>query len=137
MDAKDLISRSAVLALRRNKVLSLRTHEVVEETINVTDIEHLPPVQSEPLHINLNEWIRVKLTDLGKEIYYHRCDELNKAYGIEIVRPSFPSEDKDGYTRFQLWEFIQLYGPHIGMGAPNVTDPLEIVYDGGINAQID
>ena len=86
--------------------------------------------QSEPLRINLNEWVKVKLTDLGKDIYYHKCDELNKAYGREIVKPSFPREDKDGYTRFQLWEFIQLYGVHIGMAMPNVINPLEIVYEG-------
>lgn len=44
----DLISRKMVLALPRNKVRSLRTQEVVEETINVTDIEHLPSAQPEP-----------------------------------------------------------------------------------------
>ena len=43
----DLISRKMVLALPRNKVRSLRTYEVVEETINVTDIEHLPSAQPE------------------------------------------------------------------------------------------
>ena len=41
----DLISRKMVLALPRNKVRSLHTYEVVEETINVTDIEHLPSAQ--------------------------------------------------------------------------------------------
>ena len=45
----DLISRKMVLALPRNKVRSLRTYEVIDETINVTDIEHLPPAQ--PDHI--------------------------------------------------------------------------------------
>ena len=47
----DLISRQAVLALPRNKVRSLRTYEVVEETINVTDIEHLPSAQPEPSQV--------------------------------------------------------------------------------------
>ena len=46
----DLISRKMVLALPRNKVRSLRTYEVVEETINVTDIEHLPPAQPEIIY---------------------------------------------------------------------------------------
>ncbi len=100
-------------------------------------IKSVPSAQSEPLSINLNEWIKVKLTDLGKEIYYHRYDKLNKTYGREVLKPSLPSEDEDGYTRFQLWKFIQLYGAHIGMGAPNVIDPLEIVYGGEINARTD
>ena len=46
----DLISRQAVLALPRNKVRSLRTYEVIEETINVTDIEQLPSAQPEIIH---------------------------------------------------------------------------------------
>lgn len=46
----DLISRKMVLALRRNKVRSLHTYEVIEETINVTDIEHLPSAESEIIH---------------------------------------------------------------------------------------
>ena len=29
------------------------------------------------IRINLNEAVKVKLTDLGKDIYYHQFDELN------------------------------------------------------------
>jgi hypothetical protein len=31
--------------------------------------------------INLNEVVKVKLTDLGKDIYYHQFAELNRRYG--------------------------------------------------------
>lgn len=79
------------------------------------------------LRINLNEEVKVKLTDLGKEIYYHRYDDLNERAGREVIRPSFPKVDADGYTRFQLWDFINLYVNHIWMGFPNVIQPLEIV----------
>ncbi len=125
----DLISRKMVLALPRNKVRSLRTYEVVEETINVTDIEHLPSAQPEPIRINLNELIKVKLTDWGKEIYYHQYDRTNQIAGREICKPRFPREDENGYTEFQLWCFIELYGMHMGMTLPNVIEPLEIVYE--------
>ena len=81
----------------------------------------------EELRINLNSEIHVKLTDLGKEIYYHRYDDLNERAGREVIRPSFPKVDADGNTRFLLWDFINLYGDYICMGAPNVIDPLEIV----------
>lgn len=80
------------------------------------------------VRINLNEPIMVKLTDLGKEIYYHRFDDLNQWAGRTVIKPSFPAEDPDGYTAFQLWAFIELYGNHIGMMKPNVIEPLEIVY---------
>ena len=80
--------------------------------------------------INLNETIKVKLTPLGAEIYYKQFDELNKECGREICKPQMPKIDKDGYTEFQLWHFIELYGEHIGMCKPNVIEPLDIVYCG-------
>ena len=78
--------------------------------------------------INLNETIKVKLTPYGAEIYYKQFDELNKECGREICKPHMPQIDKDGYTEFQLWNFIELYGEHIGMCKPNVIEPLDIVY---------
>ena len=80
--------------------------------------------------INLNEIVKVKLTPLGAEIYYKQFDELNKQRGREICKPQMPRIDKDGYTEFQLWYFIELYGQHIGMCKPNVIEPLDIVYCG-------
>lgn len=92
-------------------------------------LEKLPSAQPEPIRINLNESIKVKLTDWGKEIYYHQYDRTNQIAGREICKPRFPREDENGYTEFQLWYFIELYGMHIGMTLPNVIAPLEIVYE--------
>ena len=78
--------------------------------------------------INLNEIIKVKLTPYGAEIYYKQFDELNKQRGREICKPHMPRIDKDGYTEFQLWHFMELYGAHIGMCKQNVIKPLDIVY---------
>ncbi len=85
--------------------------------------------QPEPIRINLNEPIKVKLTDWGKVIYYHQYDRTNQIAGREICKPKFPKEDENGYTEFQLWRFIELYGEHMGMTIPNVIKPLEIVYE--------
>ena len=81
------------------------------------------------IKINLNEPVKVKLTDYGKEIYYHRYDDLNRWAGREVCKPSFPKEDENGYTSFQLWDFIETYGEYIGMCKKNVICPLEIVYE--------
>ena len=81
--------------------------------------------------INLNETVKFKLTDHGKDIYYHQYDELNeriKKRGGKPLEPRMPRVDKDGYTEMQLWCFIELYGNHIGMARPNVIEPLEILY---------
>ena len=77
--------------------------------------------------INLNDNVRFKLTDLGREIYYHQCDDLI-AKGVKI-RPEYPEEDADGYASMQLWDFVELYGPHIGMAKQNVIEPLNLIVD--------
>lgn len=94
-------------------------------------------VYKELIRINLNESIKVKLTDWGKEIYYHQYDKVNQIAGREICKPSFPKEDENGYTEFQLWDFIQLYGIHIGMTLPDVIKPFEIVYEGELINEMD
>lgn len=91
--------------------------------------ECLPSAQPEPIRINLNETIKVKLTDWGKEIYYHQYDRINQIAGSDICKPKFPKEDENGYTEFQLWRFMELYGEHMGMNKPNVIKPLESVYE--------
>lgn len=75
---------------------------------------------------NLNDVVKVKLTDYGKDIYYHRFDRLIKS-GINI-KPRFPKEDEDGFSTFQLWCFIELYGPHMHMTSKNVIEHNDIYF---------
>lgn len=82
--------------------------------------------------LNLNQWIKVKLTDHGKDIYYHQNDELidiMKERGLKPLTRSYPSVDENGYSHFQLWCFIAMYGPYINMGLPNVIEDLCIYID--------
>lgn len=125
----DCISRRAALNMKfsngipEDGVLYVPYREVKR------NLEELPVAQPEPIRINLNEPIKVKLTDWGKEIYYHKYDRTNQIAGREICKPRLPREDENGYTEFQLWCFIELYGTHMGMTFPNVIEPLEIVYE--------
>ena len=80
--------------------------------------------------INLNERIKVKLTDYGKEIYRHRFDDMFARTKLKIFKPENPEIDDEGYTSFVLWDFISIFGNYIGMGLPNVIDPLDIVCQG-------
>lgn len=84
------------------------------------------------MKINLNATIKVKLTDHGKYIFYHQYDEFNEMLGFEYIKPHHPECDADGYTEFQLWEFMNLYGQHFVMGASDDLDvikPLEIIVE--------
>lgn len=79
--------------------------------------------------INLNDFVKVKLTDYGKEIYYHRYDDLNewrRKYGLIRLEPHFPEVDEEGKSKFQLWDFMKIYGNYIGMARPNVIEPLDL-----------
>lgn len=79
--------------------------------------------------INLNEMVKVRLTQFGKDIYIHQYDEvLNKYPLLKISRPEI-KVDENGYTKFILWEFIELYGPYMTIGGPEVIKPLEIIYE--------
>ena len=117
---EDCVSRKAVIRL---------LHSGYHSKSMIEEVKELPSAQPEPVRINLNELIKVKLTDWGKEIYYHQYDRTNQIAGREICKPKFPKEDENGYTEFQLWCFIELYGEHMGMTLPNVIEPLEIIYE--------
>lgn len=125
----DLISRQAAIDGKIPIQLSNGVEIYYDEAVLVDYLKHLPSAQPELIRINLNEPIKVKLTDWGKEIYYHQYDRINQIAGRKICKPKFPKEDKNGYTEFQLWCFIELYGEHMGMTLPNVIKPLEIVYE--------
>jgi hypothetical protein len=84
--------------------------------------------------INLNDWVKVKLTDLGKDIYYHRFDRVNefiKKRGGNPITPHMPDVDSEGKTKIQLWDFIGLYGDYIGITKPNVIEPLDLEISDG------
>ena len=68
--------------------------------------------------INLNDIVKVKLTNVGKDIYYHQNDELNeviKRRGGRLLENRMPRVDEEGYTSFQLHDLMTLYGPHVAM----------------------
>ena len=75
---------------------------------------------------NLNYTIKVKLTDKGKDIYYHQYDWLNRELGKELLKPRYPDVDEDGFTKFQLWHFMEIYGPHISLTAPTFIEHNDI-----------
>lgn len=126
------------LKKRIGKLASIRVrcHESARDSFDLGNYGSLHIVTADELKttkdniqkININETIKVKLTPYGAEIYYKQFDEVNKQRGREICKPQMPRIDKDGYTEFQLWYFIELYGQHIGMCKPNVIEPLDIVY---------
>lgn len=81
--------------------------------------------------VSMNDWIKVRLTPHGAYIFYHQYDSFNKDMEKKKIRlriePKMPVIDKDGYTSFLLWNFIELYGPHIGIAEEPVCDVDNII----------
>ncbi|MCC3159696.1 hypothetical protein LJ737_20815 [Hymenobacter sp. 15J16-1T3B] len=69
---------------------------------------------------NINDHIRVKLKQEGLA---HWKAEDDKIFCGPLGQYSKPLEDyaskadSDGYTRFQAWEFMRLFGPVLRMGS--------------------
>ena len=73
---------------------------------------------------NLNYNVYVKLNAKGLEIHKQEWERVFKN------NPNFvyeaPKTDSDGYSKFQMWKLMQLFGPHIRIGfdAPFDTEIL-------------
>lgn len=80
--------------------------------------------------INLNDTVKVRLTDYGMGIVQKEVDELNKVIlsnGGEPITLGIKPDD-DGYVKFQLWVLMQTFGNYIRMEGPYPFD-LNIVYE--------
>lgn len=62
-----------------------------------------------PISFNVNSWVHVKLNERGRQIYVD-----HHATPGRVVTP--PSIDADGFTGFQLWSLMEIYGPHLSIG---------------------
>lgn len=64
---------------------------------------------------NINNYVRVKLNDQGRKICKDYHDNLFKN---SRMKPEYtpPAEDDDGWSKWQMWELMQKFGPHIYLG---------------------
>lgn len=69
------------------------------------------------LKININEKVRVRLTEYGKQCLAENYAKLSMASGAPLSMPN-PKLDADGWTEWQLWRLMQEFGQHIAMGLP-------------------
>lgn len=68
---------------------------------------------------NVNEYVKVKLNDLGISILKARHNELNgmiRARGGKGFGEFELKVDEEGYTKFPLWELMNIFGHAMVMG---------------------
>lgn len=84
------------------------------------------------ISINVNHFVKIKLTDFGKEVYAHQNDELNKfikSHGAPPLDPRKLDSDEEGYVRLQLWEFMNIFGDAMHMGSQPVIECNTMLYE--------
>lgn len=71
---------------------------------------------------NVNDYVEVKLTDYGRQALRANYDKLGASCGGKLAFEfKLPQEDKEGWSRWQMWSLMQDLGPHIGMNPPFET----------------
>lgn len=69
---------------------------------------------------NINDFIKVKLTEHGRNMHIQNY----KKYLGENYNKNFyvPKKDRQGLTKYQLWEFMNIFGEHMFNGAEQVIE---------------
>lgn len=70
------------------------------------------------IDFNINDMVRVKLTDLGRQTLW--ANHLN-TFGSRVIDFPYspPKEDEEGWSRWQLWVLMSDLGGAMRMGADN------------------
>ena len=74
---------------------------------------------------NINEFIKVKLTQKGKLIYLEHQIEIQKRFNRDRIRIDVPLNvevDDEGFSSFQLWKFMEIFGSHMYCGCEPIIE---------------
>lgn len=83
--------------------------------------------EMERVTFNANDYVYVKLTEKGLRILREQDARLRKLWP-QLPPYREPLPDERGFFRCQLWELMQNFGPHMGMGLNNCFD-MDIEFD--------
>lgn len=72
-------------------------------------------MSNKEIKFNLNDTVKVKLTEHGIAIMKHQHKALQDAYPAYKAEFNSPV-DEDGYARFQFHSFIQTFGAYTYLG---------------------
>jgi len=73
-------------------------------------------VKEVKMKFNINNNVKVQLTETGKKILRENFDKLYTDYGRNPPKFKLPKEDKNGWSIWQLWVLINEFGNHMHMG---------------------
>lgn len=105
-------------------------HQVAECTCYIPGFtcDEYVPRTSGKITININNKIQVKLTDFGKSILDEEVYRLKQVSGAPDNYIPYETDD-NGYTEFQMWQFINIFGDYLYNGAIQVIESNEILVE--------
>jgi hypothetical protein len=71
------------------------------------------------IKFNINHQVKVKVTDYGYEAWLeheNRFVMYSSTYPITTIEELKAKVDTDGYTTFQMWDMMAIFGPKMSMG---------------------
>jgi hypothetical protein len=75
------------------------------------------------LTINLNDTVRVRLTERGRRVLHDQRSALFAGASEEIrARLLHLEEDSEGWSKWTLWELMHEFGRHMYNGADLVVE---------------
>jgi hypothetical protein len=74
------------------------------------------------IEFNINEYVKVKLTDAGRKELKKQHTDLYSRYHQTIPEYQPPKEDEEGYSKWQLWHLMSTFGDKLYLGCPNMFE---------------
>lgn len=66
---------------------------------------------------NVNDNVRVRLTDRGRAIHRDRFRKLNAVLPLNAnYKYTPPKEDNEGWSTWQMWNLMSIFGDYLGQG---------------------
>ena len=77
---------------------------------------------------NINNTVKVKLTEHGKKMLERDHNDFWGSRGILRDHPYIPKEeDEDGYVKFQLWNLMEELGKYCKLGCAMPFDTVILI----------
>ncbi len=82
------------------------------------------------IKFNMNDTVRVKLTDHGRRLHRKQFDDLRNKYPAISEMDYSLDETESGWSEWLLWDLMHTFGSEVCMGLPNVFETtIELVVD--------
>lgn len=121
-DDKNIISQALIEMFNK---YNLTNQFKVSNKIDEVRTRFLDNTTEKYVKTNLNLYIKVKLNEYGKQIHHDYwkdiCRDANVQYKLEV--------DDEGYSSFQIHEFMNLFGEYAHLGAKPFLETNDVLIE--------